>query len=284
MAYKLSLDYTLAKSFLKAMDNLISSDGNAIKLQIIRLQQIDVPSNCKGSYADATVEKLTQLNGEWQTLMLQLKDCERSIAKKVEQLHAYDLAQQAKEEKHIYQPISNIRVDQFFSSIASGKSYAELEKMYTSRTKVEIADAGNKYYVKTSDGKSRYFNKSGGCTYFAAARFEKVNGKGTLIMKPGGSANGGNWHNAVDPDHFNVSETKNNYGVIRPNTLARTSSNGYGKSSNGGHVVYIEGVAEGPNGKTYVYFSQGSTYKNYEVDKMEISEFARIYSHVMSLK
>lgn len=114
MAYKLSLDYVLAKALLKSMDHLIVASGDSIKQQIIRLQQIDVPTHCQGDYANATVEKLTQLNKEWQILMLQLKDCKSCILNRVERLHAYDLEQRAKEETNQYQPISSFESDKFF--------------------------------------------------------------------------------------------------------------------------------------------------------------------------
>ena len=285
MANNLSLDYTLAKKFLNAMDNLITTNGDSIKRQIINLQQIEVPSNCQGNYANATVEKLTQLNSEWQLLMLNLKDCEAKIANKIEQIHTYDMEQQAKQEKLNYQPISNINVNDMFID----KSYSELNKM--TGKKIDTSSYGKSYSVKTTNGKTRSFNYPQ-CTWFAAARYEEVNGKGSLVMT-NGSANGKEWYKRVDTNSFNVTEIKSNgtvnYSAIKSNSLACANNNGWGSYSEYGHVVYIEGVAKDSNGKTYVFFSDGgSGYakrgKLGEVKKWDIEKFAKTYSYVMTAK
>ena len=116
MAYKMSLDYPLAKRFLKAMDNLIDPEiadySNSVGKQIIMLEQCEIYNECHGEYAKATVEKLDQLYKEWHDLMLQLKNCKNSIANKVEQIHAYDMEEQAKQEQQAkpssYQPVAGI--------------------------------------------------------------------------------------------------------------------------------------------------------------------------------
>ena len=115
MANTISLDYALAKKYLKAMENLtepeIAASTGTVRIQLVRLLQIDVPGNCKGSYADVTVEKLIQLHKEWQDIMFHIRDCKEKIANKVEQLHAYDMQQQAQQEKLNYQPISTFNYD-----------------------------------------------------------------------------------------------------------------------------------------------------------------------------
>lgn len=288
MAYNLSLDYTLAKRFLKALDNLIASEGDSIKRQIINLQQIEVPSNCQGNYANATVEKLTQLNSEWQDIMLHLKDCEVKIANKVEQIHSYDMQQQAKQSKpttSTYYPISTFNVDDMFY----GKSYSELNKM--TGKKIDTSKYGSSYSVKTTNGKSRSFNRPQ-CTWYAAARYEEVNGKGSLVMTSG-SANGKEWYKRVDSNTFNVTQIKSNgttnYSAIKSNSLACANNNGWGGSSQYGHVVYIEGVATDSKGKTYVFFSDGGpgyakSGKLGEVKKWDIDKFAKTYDYVMTAK
>ena len=293
MAYKMSLDYPLAKRFLKAMDNLIDPEiadySNSVGKQIIMLEQCEIYNECHGEYAKATVEKLDQLYKEWHDLMLQLKNCKNSIANKVEQIHAYDMEEQAKQEQQAkpssYQPVAGIVA----ASVSRYKNYSDLNRMVGQ--KIDTSGYGASYSVNTTDGKTRSFNRPQ-CTWYAAARYEEINGKGSLTMSKG-TANGKEWYQRVDPNRFDVNQIKSketiNYSVIKSNSLACTTSNGWGDSSKNGHVVYIEGVAKDEKGKTYVFFSDGgpgyaSKGKLGEVKKWEIERFAKIYDYVMTAK
>ena len=141
----MSLDYTLAKSLLKSLDNLVDPEiadySGSLGKQIIMLEQCEIYNECQGAYAKATVEKLDQLYKEWHDLMLQIKNCKNSIANKIEQIHAYDMEQQAKQERQAkasgYQPISSINVNDYFVDSNAGGYRAKVNAVNSAFPKAQ---------------------------------------------------------------------------------------------------------------------------------------------------
>lgn len=122
------------------------------------------------------------------------------------------------------------------------------------------------------------------CTWYAACRYQQINGNGSLPMNydNGASANGGDWYLRVNKDYYDVYDLGSDYSVIKPNSLACSYTNGYGKP--GTHVVYIEGVATDSNGKTFVYYTQGGDLDMGKIEKRSIEDFANEYEHIMVAK
>ncbi|MBQ9551593.1 MAG: hypothetical protein IJU96_02405 [Clostridia bacterium] len=180
--------------------------------------------------------------------------------------------------------------------MANQKSFNELEEMKDSF--VDTSKYGNEIKCHGKSFNKHYTLKSGGtsssnCTWYAASRYEEINGKGSLYFYSKVSGDGGNWHNAINKDYFTVDKVFNDdsgkrindISVIKGNTLA-VSDRG---DSNANHVVYVEGVATDPNGKTFVYYSEGGNWqKNHglegKIQKVEIEKFANEYEYIISAK
>lgn len=141
-------------------------------------------------------------------------------------------------------------------------------------------DLPQRITYSNADGRAiGYYVSSNGCTWYAMARYNQVNGEGALkFARAGGNAN--NWINSIDTNVFNVSST-DNPNVIQANTIACSNVSDGGTSGN--HVAYVEGVIDG-----YVYYSEGayghavSTYGY--LKRMPLGEFASAYEYIISGK
>ena len=143
------------------------------------------------------------------------------------------------------------------------EAYLEkIRSMYTDKQKIVDArqeyGTGKKVVYKTETDKkgarkkSCTFNYTGGCTWYAANRYEQVNGEGSLYFRStAGDAK--NWDDAIDRDYFDVIDIDEETEIV-PNTLAISDKGTDGTSNN--HVCYVEAVDD-----EYVYYTEGAARK-----------------------
>lgn len=143
----------------------------------------------------------------------------------------------------------------------------------------EYEDCGrifNKTSSRKENGVKKYY--PGNCTWYAYFRYSEVNNGGVPLKFSGsGSANGGEWHNVIKKDLFNVQEIS--VENIVANSLVEKPN----------HVLYVEGVATDADGQTYVYYSEGGAgvYKNGRqglIQKQNIEDFAKEYQYIITAK
>lgn len=133
------------------------------------------------------------------------------------------------------------------------------------------------------------------CTWYAAARYEAVNGSDNpLRFTQQYDRDAANWPRLIDKNYFNCDEA--NVDTIKTNTIAVSTKPDHpanvnlmdnrihrpiGASEN--HVAYVEAVKDG-----YVYYSQGSSNWNMSdagyIYKMKVEDFAKDYNFIISAK
>lgn len=134
----------------------------------------------------------------------------------------------------------------------------------------------NKTSSRKENGVKKYY--PGNCTWYAYFRYSEVNNGGVpLKFSSSGSANGGEWHNVIKKDLFNVQEIS--VENIVANSLVEKPN----------HVLYVEGVATDADGQTYVYYSEGGAgvYKNGRqglIQKKKIEDFAKEHQYIITAK
>ncbi len=134
----------------------------------------------------------------------------------------------------------------------------------------------NKTSSRKENGVKKYY--PGNCTWYAYFRYSEVNNGGVpLKFSSSGSANGGEWHNVIKKDLFNIQEIS--VENIVANSLVEKPN----------HVLYVEGVATDANGQTYVYYSEGGAgvYKNGRqglIQKKKIEDFAKEHQYIITAK
>lgn len=184
--------------------------------------------------------------------------------------------------------------------LSEEKKAQEIRSVFEAKGKVvdartEFGTGIKRVYTDKTDknGKRKsagYFNYTGGCTWYAANRYEQVNGEKSLVFSsaPG---NASNWDNAINQEYFDVIDINETTG-FKSNTLAISDKASKGTSAN--HVCYIEAV----DGE-YVYYSEGaakhddesmSVYNlrvdnNYgKIKRMKLEDFRVAYEHIIQAK